>query len=402
MSAFETTRPTAAPSPATSDHPLAPAVTIAPASKRARVVFYIFGIHVLVLTALAAAIIGRRHRARDARDLAAKQEESQKGPAVLAIKATRSTGARTVVLLGDAQPYRQTTLYAKVSGYLKEVRFDKGDHVKQGDILGVIESPEADQTVVASGADLAVKADTEQRYRTLVKQGIVSQLEMDRAVGALRVATADHARARSARDYAVIRAPFDGVITSRSADLGALLQAATSSMTNALPLMDIADLSRMRVRLYLGAFDAPFVHVGDTVTLWTDAEPEKKSPATVSRITRALDAHTRTMLCEVDVDNANGALYAGTPVHASLQVPIPPAVVVPSEAIVLRGSKTVIATVKDGHAAFQPVTVADDDGMQARVSVGVKEGEVVLLRVSDEVIEGGVVRPVLKPAGSGK
>jgi RND family efflux transporter MFP subunit len=372
------------------------------AARRSAWRLYVLGALAIAMAALLVFGIARSRRARLAHDVAARKQESQLGARVLVAKIESTPGQRAITLLGEVQPYRQATLYAKVSGYLKEVRVDKGDKVREGQILGVLESPEADQRVVANRADYAAKAQTAARYRRLLKQGVVSEQEMERATADLDVTAADGTRLRAMKDYAFIRAPFDGVMISRNADPGALLQAATSSTQSAMALGEIADLSRVRVRVYLGAYDAPFVHERDAVTLWSDAQPDKKTTAAVTRLTRALDARTRTMLVEIDLDNADGALYAGAPIHVSLRVASPPSLVVPAEAVIVRHAQPMLAVVRGGRAVFVPVEAGDDDGTTVRVRGAVNEGEIVALRVADDVAEGAVVQPILKAAGGPK
>src|SRR5262249_9448856 len=153
-------------------------------------------------------------------------------------------------------------LYAKVSGYLKVVRVEKGDHVKEGELLGVIESPETEHDVASKKADLAVKKLTDKRYKSLAESGIVSEQDRDRAAADVEIAAAELLRVSALRGYELIRAPFAGIITARYADPGALLQAATSSQS-ALPLVDVTDSARLRIFVYLAQQDALFVHEGD-------------------------------------------------------------------------------------------------------------------------------------------
>ena len=359
------------------------------------------GASVLVAAAIVARI-GLSQRVQLEGELTARKREVQAGSRVLVAKVASARAERQITILGEVQPYRRAMLYANISGYLKEVRVDKGDYVRKGQVLGVLDSPEADQRVVENHAELVVKTQVAERYQKLLKQGVVSEQEMERAKGDLDVTTADGVRVRALRDYAFIRAPFDGVVIARNADQGALLQAATSSTQSATSLGEIADLSRVRVRIYLGAYDAPFVHDGDAATLWTDAEPQKKIEAKVTRLTRALDTKTRTMLVEIDLDNASGALYAGAPIHVILRVAAPSSLTVPAEALLVSKKKPVLAVIRDGRVVFVPVECGDDDGETLRVRGALSLGELVALRAADDLQEGAAVRAVLKPSDSGK
>jgi RND family efflux transporter MFP subunit len=355
---------------------------------------------------LTVAGVARRKDAFVRHERIERERATALGPSVSVVKVAMQPPTRTLTLTGEVKPFRQVTLYAKVSGYLKEVLFDKGDEVKKGQVLGILESPETEQVARAASADLSAKRRSAARFRTLAEQGLASKLDAERAVADSDMAAASYIRARSLKDYAVIRAPFDGIVTARQADPGALLQAATSAVPGALPLAEVADLSRVRVRVYVGPFDAPFVREGTPVTLWTDARPDRTMKASITRFTRALDARTRTMMCEIEVDNTDRSLYAGTPVRVRLEVETPRVPVVPAEAVNIRDGKPHVALVRNGHAAFVPVDLGEDDGKVVRVQRGVREGDAVIINVGDEVSDGAPVQPVArdtaKPAGGAR
>jgi RND family efflux transporter MFP subunit len=319
---------------------------------------------------------------------------------VSVVKVTVAPPFRTMVLVGDVQPQRRATLYAKVSGYVKDVLVDKGDSVRKVQVLGTLEFPDGEQSALAASSELALKRSNAERYRELLGRGFVSKRDAEQAATELKVAATTYVRARWFKNYGTIRAPFDGVITARHADPGALLQAATSGAQGALPLVDVADLARVRVRVYVGPLDAPFVREGIRATLWTDARPDRPREAAVTRITRALDASTRTMLCEIEVDNADGSLYAGTPVHVRLAVETAKVPVIPAEALTVRDGRPHVVVVRDGRAAFVPVDVGEDDGRIVRIRSGVREGDIVVLSVGDDVTEGAPLQPVFKSVGA--
>jgi RND family efflux transporter MFP subunit len=396
------------PSPSDSGMWLAPQLVAPRVHPLRRQRFAAVGVLALLALAmtLAVAAVARKKDGAVQRERVERERASALGPRVSVVTVAIPTTMRPLTLTGEVQPFRQVTLYAKVSGYLKDVRFDKGDEVKKGQVLGVLEAPEADQVAKAASADLQAKHRNAERSRALAEHGTVSPQDVERAVADSEMAAATYVKARSLKDYAVIRAPFDGTVTARHADPGALLQAATSAAPGALPLADVADLSRVRVRVYVGPFDAPFVHEGLPVTLWTDARPDRTMKASITRFTHALDARTRTMLCEIDVDNTDRSLYAGTPVRVRLEVETPRLPVVPAEAVNIRDGRPQVALVRDGHAAFVPVELAEDDGKVARIQRGVRENDVVIVNVGDDVSDGAPVQPVAretaKPAGAAR
>ena len=353
----------------------------------------------LVVAALATlAVVVYRQSADVGSERIALARDAALGPKVSVAKVTLPPPTRTITFVGEVQPFRQATLYAKVSGYVKDVFVDKGDAVKKGQVLGILEAPDSEQSSRAASADLWAKRKRAARTRLLAEQGAGTKEDAERAAADQDVAAAAYAKARSFEDYAVIRAPFDGVVTARPADSGALLQAATNGAQGALPLAEVADISRVRIRIYVGPFDAPFVREGTSATVWTDARPDKKLTASITRFSHALDARTRTMLCELDVDNADRTLYAGTPVRVRLDVEAPRVPVVPSEAVNVRDGKPYVALVRRGHAVFVPVELGEDDGKVVRVRSGAREGDDVIVNVGDDVIDGAPVRAVPRDA----
>jgi RND family efflux transporter MFP subunit len=318
----------------------------------------------------------------------------------LLVEVAEARGAppqRKITLSGEVHAFRESTLFAKVSGYLKLVRVDKGDRVADGEVLGVIEAPEVEEQIASKKADLAIKKLTDARYHDLAPSGVVSQQELDQAKAQVDIANADLATLNALRGYQVIRAPFAGIITARYADPGALLQAATSSQS-ALPLVRIADIDRVRVFVYLAQIDALRVHEGDPVEVWSDAHPEQHVQASVARFAKELDPRTRTMLTEVELDNREARFYPGVFVRVSLTLADSPSVVVPADAIFFDAGKSKVALAREGKARFVAVDVLETDGKNARLLPGtVDDGDRVILHPGDEVSDGAPVR-----VGSGR
>jgi RND family efflux transporter MFP subunit len=367
------------------------------------VVFHLIGVAIVAAAITGGVALASSRRQAVAREADARVEALRAGPLVETAAVKPAPPGRTVTLTGEVHAFRQTTLFAKVSGYLKLVRVDKGDRVKAGDVLGVIEAPEVEQDVASKQADVAIKKLTEARLKALVKSGVVSQQEMDRAAADVNIANAELARLSALRGYEVIRAPFAGIVTARHADQGALLQAATASQA-ALPLVDVADISRVRVYVYLAQSEALFVREGDAAIVWAEERPDRRVTATVTRLAKQLDPRTRTMLTEVDIENQTGKdgaplFYPGTFVHVSLTLATPPSLMLPAQALVMRAGKPFVATVKDGHAVFVAVAIGDTDGQFVRVQSGVGPGDEVVLHPGDDVVDGAVVRVAPRTAG---
>ncbi|MBU8898580.1 efflux RND transporter periplasmic adaptor subunit [Corallococcus sp. M34] len=334
----------------------------------------------------------------EAREAELRRAAVAAGPRLRAVKVTLAASGRDVTLPAEARAWAQATLYAKVSGYLRDIRVDKGDRVKKGQLLATLESPDTEQQVAAARADLDVKRQLLQRHLSLVSTGVSSQQQVDDAQAGVKISEANLARAQSLQSYGTLTAPFEGIVTARYVDTGALLPAATGSTTSAQPVLDLADMDKLRIYVYLGQDDADSVHEGDAVTLSVDQRPGQTIEAKVTRMTRNLDARTRTMLCEVDIDNKDVGLYPGSFIHATLHLQARPYPMVPAEALFMRADKQFVAVVQDGRARVVPVVVGRHDGKVAQIVSGLQGGEVVALNAGSDVTDGGPVDAVLASA----
>jgi RND family efflux transporter MFP subunit len=362
----------------------------------ARPGFRTLGILLAVAIVIAAVVVLLVHHRRGERlraQLAARNAALADGPRVLVAPARLLPGAREVTLPGEARAFAQTTLYAKVSGYVKSIRVDKGDHVRAGQVLGMLESPEVDQQVAAAVSDLEIKRRTFERYRTLVGKDYVSRQDFETVRAQYEVSRAALKQVRALQDYEVLRAPFAGTVTGRYVDAGALIPAATAATSGALPFVDLADLSRLRVTLFVQQDAAAFVRVGDPATIVDPRRPQMKIDAAVSLFSSALDPRSRTMLCEIWIDNRY-QLYPGTFVNVTLHLHAPPLPVVPSTALLLRNNRNVVAVVRDQHVRMVPVEIGIDDGKTVQIASGLRPGELVALNLPSEVDDGGPVRPM--------
>jgi multidrug efflux pump subunit AcrA (membrane-fusion protein) len=264
---------------------------------------------------------------------------------VLVATATTAPPERTLRLQGEVHPFATVTLYGKVAGYLGEMRVDKGDWVRAGQLIATIISPELD-------------------YRTL-------------------------------------RAPFAGAVTARFADPGALIQSAAGAQAGALPVVTIANTQRLRIYVYLDQASAPFVKIGDAAEVRVVERPGWSRPAKVARASGELTPRTRTMLTEIDVDNADGALLPGSFVEVAIKIQVPSLVQIPAEAVITRGMQPFVAVVGGGsRLRIRPLHLADDDGETARVLDGLRAGETVALHVGESVEDGALVQAVARSGES--
>lgn len=358
--------------------------------RAARRLLVALGVVALLAVAGAVALSIASHR-REAAQREALAREADAGPRVLVATAARPSGERTVSLPGDVRAFLQATVYARVSGYVRDMRVDKGDRVRRGQVLAVVESPEADQQVSSARSTLEVRRRNADRARRLGPRGIISQQELDQALADLQVAQADVRRLEALRGYEVVRAPFDGVVTTRYVDPGAL----TNATASGAPIVDVSDAARVRVLVNVGQDVAPFVRLGDEGEITLDQHPEARVHAAVRRVADALDVRTRTMLVELWPEgDLPVRLAPGLFVHVDLRVSIPPLPSIPAEALVSRGERMQVALVQDRKLHFVDVEPGTNDGRMVQVRRGLQGGEVVALSPPSDLGEGAPVQPV--------
>ncbi len=278
------------------------------------------------------------------------------------------------------------------------MKVDKGDVVEKGQLLAVIEAPETTQDYRGAVADAKNKRAVADRPQPLLDKKLISQQEADAAF-----ADADMAEARvqslgAVAGYQEIRAPFSGMVTARFVDPGALVQSAMTSQTGALPLFTLSRVNQLRVYVYLDQKDAPFIHRGLPVKIFVQERPEVQVDGKITRFSGELDPKTRMLLAEVDVDNKDNVLVAGSFVQVALTVQAASYLQMPVEALVLRQGKDSAAVVTSSNTVtYRPVTIADNDGDNVKVLAGLNKGEMVALNVGNSLDEGARIQPILPP-----
>ncbi len=354
----------------------------------------LLGVVAVVLSSLAIGGLAIAKHEKTKHAAAARAEEADRGPHVLVARAELSPGEHDFMLPAEARGYFQTTAYAKVSGYVREVRVDKGDRVTKGQILGIVESPETDQVVRGAQSDLALRRQLYARAKELAPN-VMSLQDLQTATSNLNVSRSSMQSALALQSYETIRAPYDGIVTMRYVDPGALMPAATGSTTSAQPFVDVADPSRLRIDAYVGQDEALYIHAGDPVSISQDAGVSKVD-ATVTRTSGALDPRTRTMLCEVELDNAKGLLLPGAFSQITFHIRSEPHPRVPAEALLLRQGHEMLALVRDGRVHLANVQTGVTDGRTMQVVKGLRVGDMVALNVPAEVEDGDAVQATEK------
>jgi RND family efflux transporter MFP subunit len=335
-------------------------------------------------------------------------------PIVSVTTPQRGAPQETLDLPGTMQAFTESPIYARTTGYLKKWHVDLGAHVRTGQLLAEVDTPELNQQIDQARADLAnaeanarLAQTTAERYRDLIKTDSVARQDLDNANGTLeaRQATVASARANLRRleelsGFARIEAPFDGVITARNVDVGALIDPGSS----ARELFHIAATHRLRVFVNVPEAYSRAAQQGVEADLTLREFPDRHFTGTLTRTAEAIDVNTRTLLTEIDVDNPKGELLPGSYCVAHLKLPTPATTLkLPVNAFIFRSDGLQVATVgSDNRVALHPVTVGRDFGTSLEVLSGIGPGDSVVINPPDSLAAGTTVRPVKEdenPAG---
>jgi membrane fusion protein, multidrug efflux system len=316
--------------------------------------------------------------------------------------------AYRITLPANIAPLYQTTLYAKVSGYLKWIGPDKGDQVMKGQVVAIIDAPEVEEQYQQAAADYKIKKITFDRLRSVWKESpdVIAKQDVDVAEAAYEGARNLMQQRAALRDYTKVRAPYDGTITARFADPGALIQVATSSATTAIPLFTIMDLNTVRVYANVAQDDSAWVTPGRTqATVRVQGLPDRSFSGPITRSTLALDPSTRSLLVEVDLPNADHALRPGTFAELVLTLrEIPNALVVPPQAVNSSANGQSLFVVEQGIAKAVPVRIGITDGKWIEITDGLHGDEDVVVVGKRQLLDHSHVHaspfqlPEAKPA----
>jgi RND family efflux transporter MFP subunit len=318
------------------------------------------------------------------------------GPRVLVAPVSHSAAERGLRLPGSIHGYIETPVYAKVAGYLKEIRADKGDRVTKGEIIAMLDSPELDSQVANARASYELAAATDRREQALLRQGVIAAQNADETHAALLEAKANLDQLKSQQSYEIITAPFTGIVTARYADPGKLIPAATAAAAGtATPLIEIATVSPLRVYIDTPQSLAPFIRNGNSAIVTVSEYPGRKFEGTVTRHPHALDSSTRTMLTEIDLPNGDQKLFPGMYAMVDLKVEIPAGVpMVPDDALIFHDGQPYVPVVRNNHLTLAPATLGYDNGVQVEVTDGIGDGDMVALNVGQSARDGEPVQPV--------
>jgi RND family efflux transporter MFP subunit len=366
-------------------------------AKRSRFTSFLLYVVGIVVVGAAAFGVLRMSRDKDTALSASREalaEVVARGPVVQVATVTQGPKERLIQLLGDTRPYQSATLYSKVSGYVTQIGVDRGDVVKANDLMATVASVETDQQYESAMRDLHNKQRNWDRAKDLSVHGWTSQQAADQAQTDFTMAIANVAQLATMKSYEQIRAPFDGVVTARFVDVGTLVQNSTTNKTSNQPVVTIADQTRLRIDVYVEQRDVPFVHVGDIADVADGANAERKVQGKIARTSDELDPRTRTLFVELEIDNRDHFLVPGSFAYVTLHVPLASYPEVPVAGLVVRGTRTFMANLRDDNTVhLQPVKLAGTDGISATLAEGATPGQRVALNLPDDVSDGGRVQP---------
>jgi RND family efflux transporter MFP subunit len=348
----------------------------------------------------------------------ASKAESSRRPPVNVITVQSSAATRPLTLPGQTAAWYESTLYARVTGYVAKWYVDIGDHVRKGQVMATIETPELDADLVAARAELtaaeaqvkvrAAEAEfansTNERWRDSPK-GVVSDQEREakRADYESAVAKLNAARAQVALDRARVErftalaqfkqvtAPFDGTVTERRVDIGNLVTAGSTS-GNTL-LYRVSQESPMRIFVDVPqSASGELMKGGVPVQITASSLPGRTFDGEIARTAKAINPQARTMRVEVDIPNEDRALVPGMYVDVAFALQSTNLVQVPAAALVFRSSGPQVAVVNDaGRVSFRKVTIARDDGNMVELGSGLSAGDKVALNISSQIGDGDTV-----------
>jgi RND family efflux transporter MFP subunit len=279
---------------------------------------------------------------------------------------------------------------------MKSVLVDRGDRVQAGQVIAVIESPEIDQQYNAAVADLEHKRRNLARSQELLTKGNTTQVAMLQFETDARVAESNVKGLETMKGYQTLRAPFAGRVTARYVDPGTLITNAQTNFVSALPIMTISDDTRLRVYCYVQQQDVPFINVGDVAEVIDASNPERRMNAKVSRMTGELETRTRTMQIEINIDNTEGFLVAGSFANVRIHIPIKSYPQIPVSGLLVRGNDNFVAMVENDTLRYKPIRVATTDGNTVTVAEGLQKGDRIAINLPDEMTDGAKVQPILK------
>ena len=338
-------------------------------------------------------------------------------PTVSVVAPKRAAPLQEITLPGNVQPFTQSPIFARTNGYLKRWYFDIGAHVKKGELLAVIDSPEVDQqlqqarsNLLTAQANLELATITKDRYQGLKKTNAVSQQDVDNAVGTYNankaIVEADQAvveQYSALVSFEKVYAPFDGVITARNTDIGDLINSGSNANART-DLFHMAQPGVLRVYVNVPEEYSQATTPGLTADLTLAEFPGRTFTGKLVRTAEAINYTTRTLLAEVDVNNPSGQLLSGAYAEVHFKVPGHASTyILPVDTLLFRKEGLNVAIVENGNAKLVPVMPGRDFGNTIEIISGLQGNESVISSPPDSIVAGEKVQiaPPQPQAASG-
>jgi multidrug efflux system membrane fusion protein len=343
---------------------------------------------------------------------ALRMAQVQLGPRVLVKRLSFTEQGRVVKLPAEIHGYLETPIYAKVSGFVQKMLVDKGDWVKQGQLLAIIEAPELNKQLANALASYKIMKITNDRYQALVRNQVISQQDADQAEANYLQAKATLQQLRDITRYEEVRAPYAGMISARNVDPGVLVAQSSSAASSAplvaataaspTPLLTLALLDTVRVYAYMPQSSATYIKDGDPAVVTVAEYPGRTYKGVVTRHPAALMSATRTMLVEVDLANKDHSLLPGMYAEMAVQVSVPKRVPrVPDDILIFNNGKVFVPTVDQNRIHLAEVTLGYDDGRAVEVTQGLSGQELLAMNVGQSAREGERVQPIFRDGAQG-
>ena len=328
--------------------------------------------------------------------------------AVSVVTPKQTAPADEIILPGNVEPFITSPIYARTNGYLKKWYVDIGAHVKQGQLLAVIETPEVDQqlqqarsNLLTAQANLELAAITKSRYQGLLKSNAVAQQDVDNAVGTYNankaIVEADKAAVEQFSalvSFEKVCAPFDGVVTARNTDIGDLINSGSGGGVKT-DLFHVAQPGTLRVYVNVPEEYSRGTKVGMKADLSLAEFPSRKFQGKLVRTAEAINMTTRTLLVEIDVANPTGTLLTGSYAEVHLAVPAQASTfLIPVNTLIFRAQGLHVGVVKDGKVVLTPVTAGHDFGNQIEIVSGLKPDDQIIINPPDSIVHGQQVQIV--------
>ncbi len=361
----------------------------------------VLGVLIVAILLAAAIFEGIRSRAHE-RSVLDRETTAAAIPTVNVTHPSGGSASQEVTLPGNTQAFTDTPIYARTSGYLRKWYVDIGAHVRKGQLLAEIETPELDQQLLqaqadllSAGANMELAKTTSVRWQSLLAKHAVSQQETDQVVSDYAAKQAAYAssqanvgRLKELQSYERVVAPFDGIITARSTDIGALIGSGSGSTPR--ELFHEAAVGRLLVYVAVPENYADSVRDGQTVTITQDANPGQIITGTISRNANAIDQTSRTLNVQVAVDNASGQLLPGAYVFVHLKLPSTGThtFTIPSNTLLFRAEGLRVGVVRNNVVNLIPITIGHDFGSTVEVTSGLSPNDEIVLDPSDSLTSG--------------